>query len=141
MNDAEQTLETLRELKQLGIKISLDDFGTGYSCLSYLKKLPLDILKIDRAFVRNITTDSKDAAIVKTIVALARNLRLRTIVEGVETEEQAVFLSALGCDDLQGYLFSKPISAEAFEILLRKQQSDIFAAPFPSSKTGVYINS
>lgn len=140
MNDAEQTLETLHELKRLGIQISLDDFGTGYSCLSHLKMLPLDVLKIDRAFVRNITTDSKDAAIAKTIVALARNLKLRTIVEGVETEEQAVFLSALGCDDFQGYLFSKPVPADDFKILLKKQPSEIFAAPVPSFKIGAFIN-
>lgn len=141
MNDAEQTLEMLHELKSLGIKISLDDFGTGYSCLSHLKTLPLDVLKIDRAFVRNVTTDSKDAAIVRTIVALARNLKLRTIVEGVETEEQAVFLSALGCDDFQGYLFSKPVPAEDLKILLKKQLSETFSALIPSSEIGAFINS
>lgn len=126
MNDTEQAIETLNQLKLLGIKISLDDFGTGYSCLSYLKTLPIDVLKIDRAFVRNITTDSKDVAIVKTIVTLARNLELETIVEGVETEEQKAVLSGLGCDNFQGYLFSKPIPAQSFELLLRKQQAEIY---------------
>lgn len=140
MNDAERTIETLHRLKQLGIKISLDDFGTGYSCLSYLKTLPLDVLKIDRAFVRNVTTDIKDAAIVKTIVALSRNLKLRTIVEGVETEEQFNVLSNLGCNDFQGYLFSKPVRAESFELLLKKQQSEISASLLPSFKTEIYAN-
>ncbi len=121
MKDTAQAIETLNRLKLLGIKISLDDFGTGYSCLSYLKTLPIDVLKIDRAFVRNITTDSKDTAIVKTIVTLADNLKLETIVEGVETEEQIALLSGLGCNNFQGYFFSKPISADSFEILLRKQ--------------------
>ena len=123
MNDTKQAIETLNRLKLLGIKISLDDFGTGYSCLSHLKTLPIDVLKIDRAFVRNITTDSKDAAIVKTIVALAHNLELETIAEGVETEEQRAILMTLGCDNFQGFLFSKPISAESFELLLNEQQS------------------
>lgn len=141
MNDAEQTIETLRELKRLGIKISLDDFGTGYSCLSRLKTLPLDALKIDRAFVRNIAADSNDVAIVKTIVTLSRNLKLRTIAEGVETEEQSNVLSALGCDDFQGYLFGRPIPAETFELLLRKQQSEISVSRPLSFETGIYVNS
>jgi diguanylate cyclase (GGDEF)-like protein len=121
MNDAERTIETLHRLKGLGIKISLDDFGTGYSCLSYLKTLPIDVLKIDRAFVQNVATDLKDVAIVKTIVTLSRNLKLRTIAEGVETEEQAKVLFDLGCNDFQGYYFSKPVPADSFEILLNKQ--------------------
>lgn len=140
MNDAEKTIETLHCLKQLGIKISLDDFGTGYSCLSYLKTLPLDVLKIDREFVRNITTDLKDEAVVKTIVALARNLKLRTIVEGVETIEQASVLSNLGCDGFQGYLFSKPVPAECFERLLKKQQSEVSASRLSYFDNINYVN-
>jgi len=134
MKDADQAIETLHRLKRLGIKISLDDFGSGYSSLSYLKTLPIDVLKIDREFVRNITTDFKDVAIVKTIVTLARNLELKTIVEGVETGEQSAAVSGLGCDDLQGYFFSKPIPADSFELLLRNQQPEIFARPVQSNK-------
>lgn len=137
MNDAEQTIETLHCLKRLGIKISLDDFGTGYSCLSYLKSLPLDVLKIDRAFVRNIVTDLKDAAIVKTIVTLARNLNLKTVVEGVETKEQSNVLSDLGCNDFQGYYFSKPIPSHSFELLLH-EHSEIFVSPLLTSETESY---
>lgn len=126
MIDTERTIEKLNQLKRLGIKISLDDFGTGYSCLSYLKALPIDVLKIDRAFVQNITVDSRDAAIVKTIVALAQNLNMKTVVEGVETGDQSEILFNLGCDELQGYLFSKPLPFDAFELLLKKQQSNVF---------------
>ncbi len=129
IDDIDQAIETLNKLKLLGIKISLDDFGSGYSSLAYLKTLPIDILKIDRAFVRNIETDSRDVAIVKTIVTLARNLNLKTIVEGVETKEQSDIVCDLDCDEIQGYFFSKPISAEAFELLLRESQTDILVSP------------
>ena len=140
MNDAAQAIEILHRLKQLGIKISLDDFGTGYSSLAYLKTLPMDVLKIDRAFVQNITTDSRDVAIIKTIVTLARNLKLKIIVEGVETEEQAVTLSRLGCNDLQGYFFSKPVAADSFELILRRQPSEISVRTVQSVKPGNYVN-
>lgn len=140
MHDTAQVVEKLRRLKELGIKISLDDFGSGYSSLSYLKTLPIDVLKIDRAFVRNITTDSRDVAIVKTIVTLADNLNLKTIVEGVETEEQSAALANLGCCDMQGYLFSKPVPAGDFELLLRKQESETFARPVESVNYEIYVN-
>lgn len=101
-------------LGRLGIKLSLDDFGTGYSSLSYLKQLPLSVLKIDRSFVRDIGTDSSDAAIVETIIGMARTLEMEVIAEGVETQEQLTFLAERGCGTYQGYLFSKPVPEPDF---------------------------
>jgi EAL domain-containing protein (putative c-di-GMP-specific phosphodiesterase class I) len=98
----------------MGIKISIDDFGTGFSSLSSLKKLPIDALKIDRTFVRDATSDTDDAALVMAIITLAHNLRLKVIAEGVETEDQLRFLQLLRCDEIQGFLFSKPLPADEF---------------------------
>lgn len=123
MDDAETTIETLRDLRNLGIKISIDDFGSGYSSLSHLKKLPIDTLKIDRSFVTDVAAGASDAAIVKTIVTLARSLGLKTIAEGVETKEQSEILANLGCDEMQGYLFGKPLPADAFEAVLNSRQA------------------
>ncbi|KQP38999.1 bifunctional diguanylate cyclase/phosphodiesterase [Pseudorhodoferax sp. Leaf274] len=106
--DLEETIARVAALQGLGVRFALDDFGTGYSSLSYLKRLPLDQLKIDKAFVAEITTDPDDAAIARTIVSLARSLRLRVVAEGVETEGQFAFLRRLGCDGYQGYLFGAP---------------------------------
>jgi len=134
MDNAEATIETLRRLRNLGIKISIDDFGSGYSSLSYLKNLPIDALKIDRTFVTDITADSSNAAIVRTIITLAHNLHLKTIAEGVETEEQSTILANLGCDEMQGYFFSKPLSTDALESFLSGRQSKTnkqFIAPPP----------
>jgi diguanylate cyclase (GGDEF)-like protein len=122
MCDAPQTIETLGQLRARGIKISIDDFGTGYSSLSHLKDIPLDALKIDKSFVRDMMTDRNIVAIVKTIIALAHNFKLKTIAEGVETEEQASYLRQLGCDEMQGYLFGKPLPAGEIETLFKKQQ-------------------
>ena len=105
----------LQQLKNRGITISLDDFGKGYSSLSYLQKLPIDTLKIDRSFVTNVASNTSDAAISKAIVALARSLELNIIAEGIETQEQFDYVHALGCDELQGYYFSKPLSAQDLE--------------------------
>jgi EAL domain-containing protein (putative c-di-GMP-specific phosphodiesterase class I) len=113
-------VEKLKAFRAMGIAIALDDFGTGYSSLSYLKRFPLDYMKIDQSFVRGIPGDPDDVAITRTIVALARNLGLKTVVEGVETEEQLAFAKAEGCNEFQGYLFSKPLSVEAIEPLLRR---------------------
>lgn len=122
MKNAEFAIRVLGELKQMGIQSSLDDFGTGYSSLSYLKRLPIDTLKIDQSFVRDATTDPDDAAIVMAIITLAHNLRLKVIAEGVETEEQFRFLHLLKCDEMQGYLFSRPLPAEDFQRLWQEQQ-------------------
>jgi EAL domain-containing protein (putative c-di-GMP-specific phosphodiesterase class I) len=118
MQNTEAAVETLGELKKLGVKISIDDFGTGYSSLGYLKRLPLDVLKIDKSFVQDVTGNPEDAAIVMTIISLAHNLNLKVIAEGVEIEEQLKFLQLLRCDEWQGYLYSKPVSSEAFRELL-----------------------
>jgi EAL domain-containing protein (putative c-di-GMP-specific phosphodiesterase class I) len=122
MNDPDRAITTLRQLKEMGIKISIDDFGTGYSSLSYLKRFPIDVLKIDRSFVRDITTDPDDEAICMSIIELAHNLNLRVIAEGVETEAQLGFLRLLKCNEMQGYLFSKPLPAKSFAQLLAKGQ-------------------
>ena len=125
MHNAEQAVKVLRKLKETGITISVDDFGSGYSSLSYLKHLPLDVLKIDRTFVNEMTTDPNNAAIVLAIITLAHNLGLKAIAEGVETEAQWSLLRRLDCDEMQGYLFSKPLPAEAFERLLQKRQEAV----------------
>ena len=123
MQDVEKTIATLSRLKAMGIKLSVDDFGTGYSSLSYLKRFPIDTLKIDQTFVRDITTDPDDAAIAKSIISMAHDMQLRVIAEGVETEEQKSFLLQRQCDEMQGYLFSKPVPAAEFEKRLRENRS------------------
>ncbi|MDT4968257.1 MAG: hypothetical protein QOJ64_2994 [Acidobacteriota bacterium] len=123
MKNAEAAIGTLRELKAMGIKISIDDFGSGYSSLSYLKHLPIDILKIDQSFVRDMTSDPRDAAIVMAIIQLAHSLDLTVNAEGVETDEQLRFLRLLRCDEMQGFLFCRPLPVEAFEQLLIEGRS------------------
>jgi EAL domain-containing protein (putative c-di-GMP-specific phosphodiesterase class I) len=114
LDNTEDTIATMEALKTIGVLLSLDDFGTGYSSLQYLKLLPLNQIKIDQSFVRNITTDPNDAAIVKTIIAMAGALGLDVISEGVETEAQRDFLDLRGCRAYQGYLFGKPVPIEQF---------------------------
>ena len=120
VDNVEDTIAKMRTLKGSGVSFSLDDFGTGYSSLSYLKRLPLDQLKIDRSFVENIFTDRDDAAIAKMVVALAQSLELEVVAEGVETEAQWDFLAAVGCRNYQGYLFSRPLPIEEFEVFAAK---------------------
>jgi diguanylate cyclase (GGDEF)-like protein len=122
LQDMETVMETLHELKKMGIKQSIDDFGTGYSSLSYLKRLDVDKLKIDQSFVRDMTSDSEDSAIVTAIIQLGHTLQLTVIAEGVETEAQLALLKSYGCDEAQGYLFSRPVPAE--------QVLDLFARSF-----------
>jgi EAL domain-containing protein (putative c-di-GMP-specific phosphodiesterase class I) len=123
MHRADEVIVTLARLDEIGVRLSIDDFGTGYSSLSYLKRFPVHKLKIDQSFVRDITTDADDAAIVRAIIAMARSLDILVIAEGVETEEQLSFLGKLLCDEYQGYLFSKPVPAGEFAGILRKTQS------------------
>lgn len=119
MEHTDASVETLIQLKNKGISISVDDFGTGYSSLSYLKRFPVDTLKIDRSFVRDITVDPDDAAIASAVIALAHSLRLAAVAEGVETEEQLKFMRGRNCDQMQGYLLSRPLPAEAFDQWIR----------------------
>lgn len=118
MHNVEAAVLTLGKLKEMGISLSIDDFGTGYSSLNYLKRFPIDVLKIDQSFVRDITSDADDAAIARSIIALAHSLKLKVIAEGVETEAQLNYLSSHHCDVIQGYYYSRPLSAAACEQLL-----------------------
>jgi diguanylate cyclase (GGDEF)-like protein/PAS domain S-box-containing protein len=119
LDNIEETIAIMNALKAIGIQFSLDDFGTGYSSLQYLKRLPLDQIKIDRSFVRDIASDPNDAAIVQTIIAMTETLGFDVIAEGVETEAQREFLELRGCTHYQGYLFSKPVPIKQFEALLK----------------------
>jgi len=123
IQDAEATLEAIRRLKSLGIKLSVDDFGTGYSSLTYLKRFSVDKLKIDQSFVRDLARDPEDAAIVRAIIQMAHSLRLRTIAEGVETEELASLLRVFHCDEIQGYWLARPMPAREMEDFLRSHQT------------------
>lgn len=118
MPNAEDTIETLRGLKKLGIQISMDDFGTGYSSLSYLKRFPIDTVKIDQSFIRDIHEDIDDKALVTAIIAMAHSLKLGVVAEGVETTQQLEFLNQYQCDYVQGYLFGRPMPAQQFRELL-----------------------
>jgi len=119
MQHAAESIKTLHAMKEMGLHIAVDDFGTGYSSLSYLRRFPIDLLKIDRSFIRDVVNNQDDAAITSTIIAMARSLRLATIAEGVETVEQLEFLRHNGCQVVQGFLYSKPLPAEAFASLLQ----------------------
>jgi EAL domain-containing protein (putative c-di-GMP-specific phosphodiesterase class I) len=118
VHDTRHFIKTLYDLKALGIKLSIDDFGTGYSSMAYLKDFPVDRLKIDKVFVANLETESTNIGILKAVVALGHGLGLKIVAEGVETAYQQAFLHGIGCDELQGYYFSRPLTADAFLELL-----------------------
>ena len=120
MRDVELTIKTLWQLRELGVQLAIDDYGTGYSSLAYLKRLPLDILKIDRSFIKGIGHDAEDTAIVKAIISMAKSLNLSVTAEGIETAEQASLLRGWACQRGQGYFFGRPVDAAAFSELLRK---------------------
>jgi EAL domain-containing protein (putative c-di-GMP-specific phosphodiesterase class I) len=119
MQDIDAASETMRILHHAGINISIDDFGTGYSSLNHLKRFPISTIKIDRSFIRDMTSDSDDKAIIKAIIDMAHNMGLKVIAEGVETNEQLAFLRNLRCDEMQGFLFSPPVPVEEAENILR----------------------
>ncbi|MGJ7916998.1 EAL domain-containing protein [Massilia sp. LXY-6] len=123
MDDPQKTFETLRKLKDMGVLLAIDDFGTGYSNLNYLKRFPVDKLKLDQSFVRDLTSDPDDLAISRAVIAMAHGLRLEVIAEGVETEGQLALLAQHGCDEIQGYLFSRPVPPAECERMLREETS------------------
>ncbi|MGA9206227.1 MAG: EAL domain-containing protein, partial [Terriglobales bacterium] len=128
LSNADVMLSVLQKLRESGVKLSIDDFGTGYSSLSYLRHFPVYKLKIDRSFVQAMTVDSDDTAITATIISMAKSLNLKVIAEGVETEQQMLFLRTHNCDEVQGYYFSKPLAAEDFAERLQSTpflQSDL----------------
>jgi diguanylate cyclase (GGDEF)-like protein/PAS domain S-box-containing protein len=134
MTDMETAIETMSAFSKMGIQISIDDFGTGYSSLGYLKRFPINSLKIDRSFVRDIPGDSDSAAIASAIISMSKSLNLKVIAEGVETMEQLEFLRERGCDEMQGYLFSKPLPGDEFEKLL-KDGRGLYRRAVPTDKT------
>jgi EAL domain-containing protein (putative c-di-GMP-specific phosphodiesterase class I) len=119
ISNMERAIEVLQQVRSLGIPVAIDDFGTGYSSLAYIVTLPIDELKIDRAFVKKITADAAYEGIVRTCVSLARGLNLKVVAEGVETEAQAAALRNLGCDQAQGFFYSPPVPAEQLVKMLR----------------------
>jgi EAL domain-containing protein (putative c-di-GMP-specific phosphodiesterase class I) len=125
MQDDALTIQTLGDLKSMGVRIALDDFGTGYSSLSYLRRFTIDHVKIDRSFVNELPENVGDAALTSAIIAMAHGLNLDVVAEGVETPRQALFLKQRGCDELQGYLFGRPCAASEFDDLLRAKPRTI----------------
>jgi EAL domain-containing protein (putative c-di-GMP-specific phosphodiesterase class I) len=120
MEDSEEAIGKLQALRDLGVRLSIDDFGTGFSSLSYLSRFPIDTLKIDKSFIRHITTKPSDIAIAKSIIALARSLGLKVIVEGIESQAQLEFFRAHMCDEVQGYFYSQPLPGAEFAKLLNE---------------------
>ena len=135
MHDPAGAVGLIHELKELGVRVAMNDFGTGYSSLAYLKRFPIDSLKVDRSFITDVPTDAGNVAITGAIIAMARTLHLTVIAEGVETAAQFHFLRSLGCDEVQGYYFSPPVDFRAATALLREQSVDRRAAHAHSSAT------
>ncbi|WP_248918054.1 EAL domain-containing protein [Pseudomonas entomophila] len=125
LDSVEHIISTFEQLHALGVKLAIDDFGTGYSSLSYLKRFPVDYVKIDQAFIRGLLEGSQDAAITRAIIAMAKSLQLKVVAEGVETLEQLQFLREHGCDEVQGYLISRPVDAASFQALLGRSTADL----------------
>jgi diguanylate cyclase (GGDEF)-like protein len=138
MNDPEGAARMLSSLKESGVRLSMDDFGTGYSSLGYLKRFPIDTLKIDRSFVHDISTNADGATLTRAIIHLAQNLRLKVVAEGVETEDQLAFLRANGCDEMQGYLFARPAAPDECERMLREGRK--LAMPGSARKTRAQLS-
>ena len=120
LDSVEHIIATFQQLRDLGVKLAIDDFGTGYSSLSYLKRIPVDYVKIDQTFIRGLGQGREDLAITRAIIAMAHGLSLKVVAEGVEDQQQLDFLRAENCDEVQGYLISRPIEAEGLADLLRK---------------------
>jgi EAL domain-containing protein (putative c-di-GMP-specific phosphodiesterase class I) len=127
MHDAKFTASVLQKLKEMGIHLAVDDFGTGYSSLSYLREFPIDILKIDRSFVNQITSNSGDSTIVNAIISMGKSLKHLVVAEGIETNEQRMYLQAYHCEEGQGYLFSRPLPAAQFAVLLQAGVTEIIS--------------
>ncbi|HEY5928673.1 MAG TPA: EAL domain-containing protein, partial [Burkholderiales bacterium] len=124
MQDAEQAINLLTALHGTGVRIAIDDFGTGYSSLAYLKRFPIDCVKIDRSFIRDLPGNSDDIAMTRSIIAMAHNMKLEIVAEGVETVQQLEFLQAYGCDEIQGFLFSEPLPADAMARYLGQENNE-----------------
>jgi EAL domain-containing protein (putative c-di-GMP-specific phosphodiesterase class I) len=120
MHNSDHAIRVLGEIKALGVRLAIDDFGTGYSSLAHLKRFPVDTLKVDRSFIREVPRNSEDRAITEAIIAMGKTLSLTIVAEGVETPEQQAFLSQRACDEMQGYYFSTPVVAEDFAALLQR---------------------
>jgi EAL domain-containing protein (putative c-di-GMP-specific phosphodiesterase class I) len=135
MSDPEESIAILEQLSSMGVLVSVDDFGTGYSSMSYLRRFPIDKLKIDRVFISEIASRPEDASIVRAIVSLAHSLRLKVVAEGVETPAQLEFLRAIGCDEYQGYHFSRPLPGNEFERLIREKANSEPLTPEDAMRT------
>jgi EAL domain-containing protein (putative c-di-GMP-specific phosphodiesterase class I) len=129
LDGVEHIIATFHQLHELGVKLAIDDFGTGYSSLSYLKRFPVDYVKIDQAFIRGLGEGTEDAAITRAIIAMAHSLELKVVAEGVENEAQLNFLKAHECDEVQGYLISRPVDAEAATRLFREHAQQAWSPP------------
>jgi EAL domain-containing protein (putative c-di-GMP-specific phosphodiesterase class I) len=124
MDHPEEAINALEKLKEMGLRISIDDFGTGYSSLSYLKRFPIDAVKIDRSFIKDVHINPEDASICCAIMAMAHNLGMTVVAEGVETTEQYDYMKSIDCDEIQGYLTGKPVTADKFQAILQKIAED-----------------